>query len=73
MDGQDQAPDESPKLKVSAETNMHCTSFRGVPSNKFDPARTKSKVAKFSIPKQEEVIYIQYAYNSENGQETAFY
>ncbi|XP_068780518.1 AF4/FMR2 family member 3 isoform X2 [Struthio camelus] len=44
MDGQDQAPDESPKLK----------SHRGVPSSKPDSARTKSKIAKFSIPKQDE-------------------
>ncbi|KYO41425.1 AF4/FMR2 family member 3 isoform A [Alligator mississippiensis] len=54
MDGQDQAPDESPKLKLSAETNKHCTSYRGVPSNKPDSTRTKSKITKFSIPKQEE-------------------
>ncbi|NXE20065.1 AFF3 protein, partial [Ardeotis kori] len=52
MDGQDQAPDESPKLKIPAETTK---SYRGVPSNKSDSARTKSKIAKFSIPKQEEV------------------
>ncbi|KFO08397.1 AF4/FMR2 family member 3, partial [Balearica regulorum gibbericeps] len=52
MDGQDQAPDESPKLKLPAETTK---SYRGVPSNKPDSARTKSKIAKFSIPKQEEV------------------
>ncbi|KFR10677.1 AF4/FMR2 family member 3, partial [Opisthocomus hoazin] len=52
MDGQDQAPDESPKLKLPAETTK---SYRGVPSNKPDTARTKSKIAKFSIPKQEEV------------------
>ncbi|NXN57567.1 AFF3 protein, partial [Rynchops niger] len=52
MDGQDQAPDESPKLKLPAETTK---SYRGVPSNKSDSARTKSKIAKFSIPKQEEV------------------
>ncbi|XP_035750254.1 AF4/FMR2 family member 3 [Egretta garzetta] len=51
MDGQDQAPDESPKLKLPAETTK---SYRGVPSNKPDSARTKSKIAKFSIPKQEE-------------------
>ncbi|KFP54169.1 AF4/FMR2 family member 3, partial [Cathartes aura] len=47
-----QAPDESPKLKLPAETTK---SYRGVPSNKPDSARTKSKIAKFSIPKQEEV------------------
>uniref|UniRef100_A0A8C4XST7 AF4/FMR2 family member 3 n=1 Tax=Falco tinnunculus TaxID=100819 RepID=A0A8C4XST7_FALTI len=52
MDGQDQAPDESPKLKLPAETTK---SYRGVPSNKPDSSRTKSKIAKFSIPKQEEV------------------
>ncbi|NWS25826.1 AFF3 protein, partial [Polioptila caerulea] len=52
MDGQDQAPDESPKLKLPAETTK---SFRGVPSSKPDSARTKSKITKFSIPKQEEV------------------
>ncbi|NXG25230.1 AFF3 protein, partial [Grallaria varia] len=52
MDGQDQAPDESPKLKLPAETTK---SYRGVPSNKPDSARPKSKIAKFSIPKQEEV------------------
>ncbi|XP_051466962.1 AF4/FMR2 family member 3 [Apus apus] len=51
MDGQDQAPDESPKLKLPAETTK---SYRGVPSNKPDSTRTKSKIAKFSIPKQEE-------------------
>ncbi|XP_062484520.1 AF4/FMR2 family member 3 isoform X3 [Pezoporus occidentalis] len=50
MDGQDQAPDESPKLKLQAETTK---SYRGVPSNKPDSARTKSKTAKFNIPKQE--------------------
>ncbi|NWU95930.1 AFF3 protein, partial [Upupa epops] len=52
MDGQDQAPDESPKLKLPAETTK---SYRGVPSNKSDSARTKPKIAKFSIPQQEEV------------------
>ncbi|XP_010220966.1 PREDICTED: AF4/FMR2 family member 3 [Tinamus guttatus] len=51
MDGQDQAPDESPKLKLSAETTK---SYRGVPSSKADSARTKSKITKFSIPKQDE-------------------
>ncbi|XP_061315655.1 AF4/FMR2 family member 3 isoform X4 [Pezoporus flaviventris] len=50
MDGQDQAPDESPKLKLQAETTK---SYRGVPSNKPDSARTKSKTAKCNIPKQE--------------------
>ncbi|NXM86284.1 AFF3 protein, partial [Oenanthe oenanthe] len=52
MDGLDQAPDESPKLKLPAETTK---SYRGVPSSKPDSARTKSKITKFSIPKQEEV------------------
>ncbi|NWZ98756.1 AFF3 protein, partial [Nesospiza acunhae] len=52
MDGQDQAPDESPKLKLPAETTK---SYRGVPSSKPDSARTKSKITKFSLPKQEEV------------------
>lgn len=54
MDGQDQAPDESPKLKLPAETTK---SYRGVPSNKLDSSRTKSKIAKFAIPKQEEVRF----------------
>ncbi|XP_060089810.1 AF4/FMR2 family member 3 isoform X1 [Heteronotia binoei] len=54
MDGQDQAPDESPKLKVPAETSMLSTSYRGVPSAKTDSARTKSKPTKFGIPKQGE-------------------
>uniref|UniRef100_A0A663LVC7 AF4/FMR2 family member 3 n=1 Tax=Athene cunicularia TaxID=194338 RepID=A0A663LVC7_ATHCN len=60
MDGQDQAPDESPKLKLPAETTK---SYRGVPSNKPDSARTKSKIAKFSIPKQEEVSSFILLYN----------
>ncbi|KAJ6667426.1 hypothetical protein lerEdw1_016547 [Lerista edwardsae] len=55
MDGQDQAPDESPRLKVPAETSLLCSSFRGIPSTKTDSSRTKSKMTKFSIPKQEEV------------------
>ncbi|XP_055558711.1 AF4/FMR2 family member 3-like [Falco cherrug] len=55
MDGQDQAPDESPKLKLPAETTK---SYRGVPSNKPDSSRTKSKIAKFSIPKQEEPVEV---------------
>lgn len=55
MDGQDQAPDESPKLKSSTEAGVHCTSYRGVPGNKPESARAKAKVAKFSIPKQGEV------------------
>lgn len=55
MDGQDQAPDESPKLKSSTETAVHCTSYRGVPANKPESARAKAKLAKFNIPKQGEV------------------
>ncbi|ERE92711.1 AF4/FMR2 family member 3 [Cricetulus griseus] len=55
MDGQDQAPDESPKLKSSTEAGVHCTSYRGVPANKPESARSKAKLAKFSIPKQAEV------------------
>lgn len=54
MDGQEQAPDESPKLKSSAEAGVHCTSFRGVPATKTESARTKTKLSKF-IPKQAEV------------------
>ncbi|XP_042316397.1 AF4/FMR2 family member 3 [Sceloporus undulatus] len=54
MDGQDQAPDESPRLKVSAETSMVCSSYRGTPSAKTDSARTKSKMTKCNISKQEE-------------------
>ncbi|XP_034630266.1 AF4/FMR2 family member 3-like [Trachemys scripta elegans] len=56
MDGQDQAPDDSPKLKLSAEAKMHCTSYRGVPSNKPDPTMAKTKMAKFNIPQQEEIM-----------------
>ncbi|XP_022371962.1 AF4/FMR2 family member 3 [Enhydra lutris kenyoni] len=54
MDGQDQAPDESPKLKSSTETSVHCTSYRGVPATKPESARAKAKLSKFSIPKQGE-------------------
>ncbi|XP_066477423.1 AF4/FMR2 family member 3 [Tiliqua scincoides] len=54
MDGQDQAPDESPRLKVPAETSLLCSSFRGIPSAKTDSSRTKSKMTKFNISKQEE-------------------
>ncbi|KAM6178750.1 AF4/FMR2 family member 3 isoform 1-T1 [Rhynchocyon petersi] len=54
MDGQDQAPDESPKLKSSAETGVHCTSYRGVPATRTESARTKAKLSKFNIPKQGE-------------------
>lgn len=55
MDGQDQAPDESPKLKSSTETGVHCTSYRGGPAGKPESARAKAKLSKFSIPKQAEV------------------
>ncbi|XP_053520593.1 AF4/FMR2 family member 3 isoform X2 [Artibeus jamaicensis] len=54
MDGQDQAPDESPKLKSSTETSVHCTSYRGVPATKPESTRAKAKLAKFNIPKQAE-------------------
>ncbi|KAM4867237.1 AF4/FMR2 family member 3 isoform 3-T3 [Thomomys bottae] len=54
MDGQDQAPDESPKLKSSAESGVHCTSYRGGPATKPESARAKTKLSKFSIPKQGE-------------------
>ncbi|CAK6435354.1 unnamed protein product [Pipistrellus nathusii] len=54
MDGQDQAPDESPKLKSSAETSVHCASYRGVPAAKPESTRAKAKLSKFSIPKQSE-------------------
>lgn len=55
MDGQDQAPDESPRLKVLAETSLICSSFRGIPSVKTDSSKTKSKMTKFNNPKQEKV------------------
>lgn len=55
MDGQDQAPDESPKLKSSTETSVHCTSYRGVPATKPESARAKAKLSKFGIPRQGEV------------------
>uniref|UniRef100_A0A803TNA0 AF4/FMR2 family member 3 n=1 Tax=Anolis carolinensis TaxID=28377 RepID=A0A803TNA0_ANOCA len=51
MDGQDQAPDESPRLKVPAETSMVCSSYRGTPSAKTDSTRTKSKPTKCDISK----------------------
>nr|XP_016852729.1 PREDICTED: AF4/FMR2 family member 3 isoform X3 [Anolis carolinensis] len=54
MDGQDQAPDESPRLKVPAETSMVCSSYRGTPSAKTDSTRTKSKPTKCDISKQDE-------------------
>ncbi|XP_036912675.1 AF4/FMR2 family member 3 isoform X2 [Sturnira hondurensis] len=54
MDGQDQAPDESPKLKSSTETSVHCASYRGVPATKPESTRAKAKLAKFNIPKQAE-------------------
>ncbi|KAF7462693.1 hypothetical protein GHT09_011651 [Marmota monax] len=55
MDGQDQAPDESPKLKSSTEAGVHCATFRGGPASKPESARAKAKLSKFSIPKQGEV------------------
>ncbi|XP_059798540.1 AF4/FMR2 family member 3 isoform X1 [Balaenoptera ricei] len=54
MDGQDQAPDESPKLKLSTETSVHCASYRGASGTKPESARAKAKLSKFSIPKQGE-------------------
>uniref|UniRef100_A0A8C2WCF0 ALF transcription elongation factor 3 n=1 Tax=Chinchilla lanigera TaxID=34839 RepID=A0A8C2WCF0_CHILA len=54
MDGQDQAPDESPKLKSSTEAGVHYASYRGVPAGKPESARAKAKLSKFSIPKQGE-------------------
>ncbi|XP_012875189.1 PREDICTED: AF4/FMR2 family member 3 [Dipodomys ordii] len=54
MDGQDQAPDESPKLKSSTESGVHCTSYRGGPVTKSESARAKTKLSKFNIPKQGE-------------------
>ncbi|KAF4016108.1 hypothetical protein G4228_007666 [Cervus hanglu yarkandensis] len=57
MDGQDQAPDESPKLKSSTETGVHCL-YRGVPAAKSESARAKAKLSKFSIPKQGEIFLL---------------
>ncbi|XP_063085915.1 AF4/FMR2 family member 3 isoform X3 [Cavia porcellus] len=54
MDGQDQAPDESPKLKSSTEAGVHCASYRGVPAGKPESARARAKLSKFSGPKQGE-------------------
>ncbi|XP_016012728.2 AF4/FMR2 family member 3 isoform X4 [Rousettus aegyptiacus] len=54
MDGQDQAPDQSPKLKSSTEASVHCTSYRGVPATKPESTRAKGKLPKFSVPKQAE-------------------
>ena len=62
MDGQDQAPDESPKLKSSTETSVHCTSYRGVPATKPESTRAKAKLSKFSIPKQGEVSFLNTTY-----------
>ncbi|KAB1256969.1 AF4/FMR2 family member 3 [Camelus dromedarius] len=62
MDGQDQAPDESPKLKSSTETSVHCPSHRGAPAAKPESARAKAKLAKFSIPKQGEVSLLNTTY-----------
>lgn len=55
MDGQDQAPDESPKLKSYTEAGVHCASYRGVPAGKPESARARAKLSKFSGPKQGEV------------------
>ncbi|XP_060542621.1 AF4/FMR2 family member 3 isoform X1 [Pantherophis guttatus] len=54
MDGQDQAPDKSPRLKVPDETSMLCTSYREMSSVKNESARTKSKMTQCGISKQEE-------------------
>ncbi|XP_070607679.1 AF4/FMR2 family member 3 [Erythrolamprus reginae] len=54
MDGQDQAPDKSPRLKVPDETSMHCISYREMSSVKNESAKTKSKMTKCGISKQEE-------------------
>ncbi|XP_049640996.1 AF4/FMR2 family member 3 [Suncus etruscus] len=54
MDGQDQAPDESPKLKSPTETSVHCTAYRGLPAAKTESARAKAKLSKFNLPKQGE-------------------
>ncbi|XP_026522743.1 AF4/FMR2 family member 3 [Notechis scutatus] len=54
MDGQDQAPDKSPRLKVPDENSMLCTSYREMSSVKNESARTKSKMTKCGISKQEE-------------------
>ncbi|XP_029140117.1 AF4/FMR2 family member 3-like, partial [Protobothrops mucrosquamatus] len=54
MDGQDQAPDKSPRLKVPDETSMLCTSYRKMSSVKNESARIKSKVTKCGMSKQEE-------------------
>uniref|UniRef100_A0A8C6YAW5 ALF transcription elongation factor 3 n=1 Tax=Naja naja TaxID=35670 RepID=A0A8C6YAW5_NAJNA len=40
MDGQDQAPDKSPRLKVPDETSMLCTSYREVSSVKNESEMT---------------------------------
>nr|XP_033805898.1 AF4/FMR2 family member 3 [Geotrypetes seraphini] len=54
MDGQDQMPDESPKLKLSTETSMYYATHRGVPSDKSDSTKMKSKTVQFVISKQED-------------------
>uniref|UniRef100_A0A8C3VNZ1 ALF transcription elongation factor 3 n=1 Tax=Catagonus wagneri TaxID=51154 RepID=A0A8C3VNZ1_9CETA len=54
MDGQDQAPDESPKLKVSTEASVHCASYRAGPAAKSESARAKGKPSKFGLSKQGE-------------------
>lgn len=55
MDGQDQAPDKSPSLKVPDETSMFSTSYREMSSVKNESARIKSKVTKCGMSKQEAV------------------
>ncbi|KAJ1118401.1 hypothetical protein NDU88_006592 [Pleurodeles waltl] len=49
MDGQDQAPDESPNLKSSTETNLN----QVIPSCKPDSAETEGKLEKYSVPPEE--------------------
>ncbi|XP_069492795.1 AF4/FMR2 family member 3 [Ambystoma mexicanum] len=48
MDGQDQAPDASPNLKSSTETNLNGTPYRGVPLCKTEPAGNRTKTEKVS-------------------------
>uniref|UniRef100_A0A8C6YEL1 ALF transcription elongation factor 3 n=1 Tax=Naja naja TaxID=35670 RepID=A0A8C6YEL1_NAJNA len=67
MDGQDQAPDKSPRLKVPDETSMLCTSYREVSSVKNESARSKSKMTKCNISKQEEVSLIMIPANQQSS------
>nr|XP_014347142.1 PREDICTED: AF4/FMR2 family member 3 isoform X3 [Latimeria chalumnae] len=57
MDGQDQTPDESPKLKLSVEPTVHCSNqtYGGITDNKPHTAGTKSKITKLTIPQLGEV------------------